>query len=274
MMRVGGMAGAGAMIFKRVSAGLRAQNWMAVLIEFAIVVAGVFVGTQVSNWNAERLARMETQRMLDQFKPELRNQLVSHAISRRYYATTRRFADQAFAGWRRDPAVSDAQFVIAAYQASQITGIGLNGDAWSLTFGGDQIRNIDDPKVRRLLEIILVADYSTVDVATVSTAYREQVRHVIPSGMQDAIRRVCGDKVSQLEGGFILVSLPRTCPLRIAPDEAATVAAALRERRDLPGELNWHLAAIANYKQNFDGLVEPMRDLLRALESSPSQRSG
>lgn len=269
-----GKVGAGerrAMIFKRLTANLRAQNWFAIFIEFAIVVAGVFVGTQVSNWNAERLAKIETERMLEQFVPELSNQIESHQSSKRYYAITRRYAEQAFAGWRRDPAVSDAQFVIAAYQASQITAIGLNADAWSLTFGGDQIRNIDDPQVRRLLEIILTSDYSLVDFAAVATVYREQVRRVIPIRLQDAIVRECGDRTRRLSGGFSLVNLPASCSLEIAPDEAASVASALRKRPDLVAELTWHLAAVAVYQTNYDGLVLPMGELVAKLE--PSKRA-
>ena len=44
--------------------------------------------------------------------------------------------------------------------------------------GGEQIRDIDDPNLRRLLEIVLTADYGPVDYTTVATQYREQVRHV------------------------------------------------------------------------------------------------
>ena len=60
------------MIFKRAVAGLRAQDWLAITIELAIVIIGVFIGTQVANWNEERLERQETQRMLTRLKPELR----------------------------------------------------------------------------------------------------------------------------------------------------------------------------------------------------------
>ncbi len=256
------------MIFKRFAANLRAQNWSAILIEFGIVVAGVFVGTQVSNWNAERLAKVETERLLDQFKPELGNQVELYRTNQRYYAITRRYADQAFAGWHRDPKVSDEQFIIAAYQASQITGIGLNADAWSLTFGGEQIRNIADPQVRRLLEIILTSDYTSVDFRIVATVYREQVRRVIPNRLQDDIRRECGDQTRRLVGGFSVVDLPARCALRIDPVEAAAVATALRARPDLVAELNWHLAAVATYLQNFEGLVLPMRDILAELDAS------
>lgn len=40
------------MLFRRISQHVREQNWTAIGIEFLIVVAGVFIGIQSSNWNA------------------------------------------------------------------------------------------------------------------------------------------------------------------------------------------------------------------------------
>ena len=42
------------MILRRFADALRQQNWTAIAIEFALLVLGVFLGIQVSNWNAER----------------------------------------------------------------------------------------------------------------------------------------------------------------------------------------------------------------------------
>jgi hypothetical protein len=42
------------MILRRVIQHFRKQEWTAIALDFLIVVAGVFVGLQVSNWNAER----------------------------------------------------------------------------------------------------------------------------------------------------------------------------------------------------------------------------
>ncbi len=42
------------MILRRVIDHFRKQEWTAIAIDFVIVVAGVFVGIQVSNWNAAR----------------------------------------------------------------------------------------------------------------------------------------------------------------------------------------------------------------------------
>jgi hypothetical protein len=251
------------MILRRLSANLRTQNWTAISIEFFIVVIGVFVGTQVSNWNQARLEKQATERMLVQLVPELRAELSFFANVEKYYATTRRYADQAMAGWK-DGGMSDSDFVIAAYQASQISGIGINPDSWSLTFGGEQLRNIEDPAVRRNLEVVLTSDYSPVEFSAVATAYREQVRHVIPIEIQDEIRVKCGDRNVSSNGVYLIV-LPARCDLAIDPAKAAATAAALRAHPELIGELRWHLAAVATYMANVEILAVPMRDLQRQL---------
>jgi len=39
------------MILRRITEHVKDQNWFAVGIDFFIVVVGVFIGIQVSNWN-------------------------------------------------------------------------------------------------------------------------------------------------------------------------------------------------------------------------------
>lgn len=256
------------MILRRLTENLRAQNWTAIAIEFLIVVFGVFIGTQVANWNQVRLEKVATERMLVQLTPELQSQIEFFENARTYFDTTRRYADQAFAGWNGDPRISDEQFVIAAYQASQITAIAINADSWSLTFGGEQLRNIDDPAIRRNLELIMTADYSPVEFNAVATRYREQVRRVIATEIQDAIRRECGDRNVRGKAGGFVIALPAKCGLRLEQSEATRTAAALRARPDLVAELNWHLAAVAAFRANADLLELPMRELYRQLSAS------
>ena len=256
------------MILRRLTANLRAQNWTAITLEFLIVVVGVFIGTQVANWNQERVERRETERMLAQLVPELQSQMEFFDTVRTYYATSRRYADQALAVWNGESGISDEQFVIAAYQASQITGIGTNAENWALTFGGEQLRNIDDPAIRRNMELMLTSDYGAVSILAVSSPYREQVRRVIPINVQDDIRRECGDRNVPGKTGYIIAVLPTSCPLRMQPAEAKRTAAALRARRDLATELNWHLASVAVFESQVDILGVPIRNLHRDLSKS------
>ena len=119
------------MILRRLTENLRVQNWTAITIEFLIVVIGVFIGTQVANWNQARVDQGETEQLLANLRPELESQLKFFGDIRSYYGVTRKYAEQALAGWNGSRGISNEQFVIAAYQATQIAGIGTNAENWS-----------------------------------------------------------------------------------------------------------------------------------------------
>ena len=182
------------MILRRLTANLRAQNWTAIAIEFLIVVVGVFLGTQVSNWNQSRIERRQTERMLSELQPGLQHFIGFFDTAKPYYATTRAYAKTAFAGWRGDPRVSDSQFVISAYQASQIYGLEINAVNWARIFGSDNLRSIDNAEIRRGLASLMSVDFADVGPAAVRTRYREQVRQVVAENIQDLIRDRCGDR--------------------------------------------------------------------------------
>jgi hypothetical protein len=63
------------MIVKSLGMALRARDWAAVVIEFAIVVLGIFVALQAENWNQERKDRQLEQvyisRLIDETRANL-----------------------------------------------------------------------------------------------------------------------------------------------------------------------------------------------------------
>ena len=59
------------MIVRRIGEHVRAHNWFAVAIDFAIVVVGVFIGIEVANWNQDRQARAEERRYYVQIRDDL-----------------------------------------------------------------------------------------------------------------------------------------------------------------------------------------------------------
>ena len=59
------------MLLRRITQHVKDQNWFAVLIDFAIVVFGVFIGIQVSNWNATRAEDARIAAQLNSFRNEL-----------------------------------------------------------------------------------------------------------------------------------------------------------------------------------------------------------
>jgi len=58
------------MILRSVMRHVRDQNWIAVGLDFLIVVVGVFIGIQVANWNEVRQARVEETAILERLSEE------------------------------------------------------------------------------------------------------------------------------------------------------------------------------------------------------------
>jgi hypothetical protein len=216
--------------------------------ELVIVVAGVVLGMAVTNWNEDRRERRDVARLLDQFQPELAFSIRVDREGATYYGITRHYADVAMAGWANDPKVSDRDFVIAAYQASQVMGNTRNDETWAMMFGGTQLRQIDDLELRKALARVLSQDTESLSWRQLATPYRTNVRRVIPLAIQDAIRAQCGDRSI---GGRPAFMLPATCDLNLSADYA-TAAAALRARPTLIEDLRWHLAEIATYLINLE----------------------
>jgi len=252
------------MILRRLSANLRAQNWTAIVVEFVLVIIGVFLGILAANWNLERVAKQDTGRLLSALATELDEMRVDLDSMDAYYAVTGRYGQRALAGWRGDPTVSDNEFVISAYQASQINGVGTNSSVWADIFGADNLRNIDDLPLRQNLRNLMAFDYDLVDLSAAMSRYREEVRKVIPDAQQDAIRKRCGD-VATPNG---TLELTARCDLVLPAAEAARTAAALRARPDLVGELNWHGAQVATQLQNIDNLRTYSNDLAKKIKGS------
>ncbi|MEQ7874728.1 hypothetical protein ABDK56_12065 [Sphingomonas sp. ASV193] len=247
------------MIFKRAVARLRAQDWTAIAIELTIVVVGVFIGTWVNDWRQSEEERREIGRLLEQVRVECVALMSTSEAFQEYYATTSRNAHVALAAWNGDPKVSDRNFVIAAYQASQVAGLTGDSQALSTVLGGEQVKKIDDPALRKAVARVLQYDFSQVNPATMHTQYRDDVRETIPLSAQEKIRAACGDFYDK-EG---VLHLPASCNADLTPVEAREGAAALRDRPELIRELRLHQSAVSTFLFALGRLESELRDVER-----------
>ncbi len=60
------------MLLRRITQHIKDQNWFAVFIDFFIVIAGVFIGIQVANWNEARGERERRDQIVDALVTDLR----------------------------------------------------------------------------------------------------------------------------------------------------------------------------------------------------------
>lgn len=229
------------MIFKRAAAKLRAQDWVAITVELGIVILGVFIGTWVANWNAERADKAAVERLITQLQPKLREFEGLDADDQAYYGVVRRYAKVAKAGWARDPAVSDRDFVIAAFQATEISPFNNNPFFDGSLLSVEEVRKVDDAATRERLLTLISYRSTFLDLFGEGSAYREQVRSIVPDDVQLRILTDCGDQQPGPSRHFWLLA---TCATPIDPAAARSAAAALRARPDLVQALTLHLAHI------------------------------
>lgn len=71
------------MILRRLVTHLKDQHWTGVFIELLIVVLGVFLGMQVSNWNAERAERSAETGHLQEISEDLRADVAVFGLIRK-----------------------------------------------------------------------------------------------------------------------------------------------------------------------------------------------
>ena len=60
------------LILRRLANAVREQSWFTVFVELSLIVAGVFLGIQVSNWNEARLDRQFEAQVIERLTDEFR----------------------------------------------------------------------------------------------------------------------------------------------------------------------------------------------------------
>src|SRR5258706_2595909 len=108
------------MILRHFRERLKAQDWFGVGVELAIVVVGVFIGLQVNNWNNDRIAGEQARAYRAEIVTEVRSNQRSIATMVGYYARVRQHAIAAAVALGAPRTANGEQFLIDAFQATQI----------------------------------------------------------------------------------------------------------------------------------------------------------
>ena len=220
------------MVFRRLREHAAHQNWFAVAIDLAIVIVGVFIGTQASNWNQERLERRQAGENRAMLLDDLNANLQNLAMRKHYHQWVHSEALKALAGFQKPSSELGEQFLIDAYQASQALPWNLKRNAYDQMIASGQFSQIGDADLRDSIGNYYVgADVTGANLA-VMPAYRETLRRAMPYPVQQQIRTLCGEKIGEESRGQAVMGTPGECRLNLDP---ATVRDAVRQVHDMPG---------------------------------------
>ncbi len=229
------------MILRRLSQSLKEQNWTAIVIEFILLVIGVFLGIQVSNWNAERAEQKHAIELFERLGDDLESEKINVAFLQAYYETTAAYAKVALVGFEAPESVDSQTFVISAYQASQWQEAISSRSTFEEIVATGAIDLVRNGKTRDLLIAYYEYDWTKGLTVTSRPRYRELMRGAMPYAMQEAINKACGDQAT-LVGRTIFYSLPKRCDIDVPAADIERAAAALRAEPGLEQALRYQRA--------------------------------
>ena len=256
------------MVIRRIREHATAHNWFAVGIDVAVVVAGVFLGTQANNWNEARLERADAADYREQIIDDLISNEADIAGRKAYYQSVRAHALATLVAIETPSEPRGERFLIDAYQASQVWVRPLIRTGYDEMTGAGLGRGIGDRQTRSQLTAYYTQLRQIDITASNLTSYREQVRRTMPYKVQQAVQRHCGDRVTTLSSGGQMAALPDGCSLGLDP-ATVTSSVARIEAADLGEDLTRNIADIDQKMAGFERygrLAREHRIILEAQE--------
>ncbi len=217
------------MLMRRIREHVGKHNWFAVGVDLIIVVLGVFLGTQVSNWNAERLAHEAGDTYRARIVRDLENNDADLEGRTAYYGQVRTFGLEVLGALDGSARVSDERLLIAAYQASQIYPRPQNRATYDEVISIGALNTLGDVEIRdRIANYYVGLETGDATFRNVPP-YREVVRRAISYQIQQRIREACAEQLVQGDGnGLQRLVIPTECSLGLPSDVLTRAAARLR----------------------------------------------
>ena len=252
------------MLLRSVTKHVKDQNWFAVFLDLMIVVIGVFIGIQVSNWNADRAGEKKAQVLIQRLYGDLSNDHEVVTALLEYHAVVKNYAITAIDGFNGKKTVNDEQFVIGAYQASQISGPWGYRSTYNELLSTGQFDLIKSDELKGLILGYYSDDWSQQSLLTTTATYREYIRGIIPFLIQDTIRSECGDvpvRVAQTFGNV----LPDSCDLQLPDELFSETAAYLRSQPVMLINLQYQIAVYESQAYTLANFEKETRKLMTAI---------
>ncbi|MBK8198165.1 MAG: hypothetical protein IPK75_07315 [Acidobacteria bacterium] len=244
------------MLLRRMTQHVKAQNWFAVALDFVIVVTGVFLGIQIGNWNADAALSRKAVALERQLEFELADETIDYRARLLYFRDVQANAEQVLANAEGTVTLSDEDYLIKAFRATQFNRIFKRRYAYDEIVSLGIGLRLKDPMILRDAENYYAEAW--VDVAsaeTQSSTYRRLFREIIPLDVQRDVRRHCGDEKMQnyesYEAAIVMFEPDATvlqfpCQLSLPPERIALAAAALRSADGLERALRYRISELEN----------------------------
>ena len=220
------------MVVRRFRDHVAEHNWFAVAVDFLIVVAGVFVGIQASNWNQQRVNRAQGRAYRAMLIDDLEANRHDLAVRRRYYEWVRGEGLKTLAALAGPRSSLGAEFLVNAYQTSQIIPWSLERNTYDQITAAGQMELVGDTYLRDRISSYYVGGDVTGKNIAAAMPYHDIIRRALPYAAQYRIRTLCGEKIGENARGEFEMTIPERCTMQMDP---ALMRKAVDQVRNTPG---------------------------------------
>ena len=234
------------MLLRKVNEHFTAQNWGALTLDVIVLVIGVFIGIQVSNWNEVRLTNERGEELTERLVADLREEAWNIASTDKYMQDVLDNAE----GLRRalvgQSELSNTDLIIHAYRASQYLWrpkVRVTYDELTSTGG---IGLIADSELRRAASIHYNSRvFDDLQTRGSQSLYRQIFRQIVPTAVHRELGVSCGDRgVVSGELRTLEISLNYNCVPDLSAEQIDSTAATIRSNEALLPALRWRIAEI------------------------------
>lgn len=257
------------MILRRLTANFRRQDWSAVAIELVVVILGVFIGLQASNWNENRQTAAKSADFTQRLRADLRVEAWNYEYEIEYMNDVLANAKRAADALSGKAPLSDEALLIAGYRATQYLFNNRRRTTFDQLTSTGEIGLIRDPALRNLAmgDYITVAPvFTTIHDEGRNNPYRKVFRMAMPYEVQLTLAATCGDRHVEI-GDYkgMAHSLDYPCSSGLPPQVIATSTAVLRNDPQFLPLLRLRIAEVSTNQYNLTLHYPEVRSGLQAL---------
>lgn len=233
---------------RRLAARLRHYDWFAAGIELAIVVAGILIALQVSNWNQDRQDARRAGDYLRRIDADLRTDMDKNRARARFMAQVDGYGRQALAHAEHGTLVDGSPWktVLAYFQASQFYPYSHEDSAFIEMRDAGELGLIHDTRLRSRLAFFYASRaqaYAETMLLNHVPAYRQDVRELTPLVVQDHVWAAC-NSVRDVDEQHLV-----DCAAPISDREAIGILDSYSRHPELARELRYWLSVQAVVRQ-------------------------
>lgn len=226
------------MFLRRIVESFVVRNWSVVITELFVVIVGVFIGIQVSNWNDARIDKTRARSYLERIRADLDADIVNYRNRLQFWDAVSGYGAQAL-GYSETGSLGDRtewDLLLAFFQASQLADFYTTSVTYDELKGAGELGLIEDLELRNLLAYY----YTNADDPTLTErpAYREHVRGLVPLHIQSYIWSNC------FRSNEFNIQVMIECKAPVDATDAAKVITAISSDKQLMSELRYWMSSM------------------------------